>query len=189
MRLSLFSNALVAVGGCLAAGIGLDSVVDGLNSVPVVPGRLEPVPNGRGLTVLVDYAHTPEALEVVLGALREFTVGRLAMVFGCGGDRDRGKRPLMAQVASRLADRVYATSDNPRDEDPAAILAELASGLGPHAVLEVDRRRAIEQALSEASPDDVVLIAGKGHETTQEIGGQTVPFDDRAVARSWMEGQ
>ncbi len=183
------SNALVAVGGCLAAGIGLDSVVDGLNSVPVVPGRLEPVPNGRGLTVLVDYAHTPEALEVVLGALREFTVGRLAVVFGCGGDRDRGKRPLMAQVASRLADRVYATSDNPRDEDPAAILAELASGLGPHAVLEVDRRRAIEQALSEASPDDVVLIAGKGHETTQEIGGQTVPFDDRAVARSWMEGQ
>jgi UDP-N-acetylmuramoyl-L-alanyl-D-glutamate--2,6-diaminopimelate ligase len=181
------SNALIAAAGCLAAGIGLQAVAEGITAVPVIPGRLESIPNSKRFAVLVDYAHTPDALDTVLRAMRELTPGRLAVVFGCGGDRDRGKRALMAQVATRLADRVYVTSDNPRSEDPEAILEDIASGLGPLAVRELDRRIAIERALSESIPGDVVLITGKGHETTQEIGQEFLPFDDRAVARAWLE--
>ncbi len=180
-------NALVAAGGCLAAGADLDAIVAGLAAVPAVPGRLEAVPNDRGLTILVDYAHTPDALETVLAALRPLTERELVLVFGCGGDRDKGKRPLMAEVATRLADRVYATSDNPRGEDPLAILAEMSEGLGPDAVVEPDREQAIARALAEARPGDVVLLAGKGHETTQEIGGAALPFDDRLVAGRHVE--
>ncbi len=183
------SNALVAVGGCLAAGLGLDDVVAGLAAVPVVPGRLEPVVVPGAPAVLVDYAHTPDALETVLTSLRELTPGRLIVVFGCGGDRDAGKRPLMGRVATRLADRVVATSDNPRSEDPSAILADIAPGLGPDAVVEADRGRAIALALADAGPDDVVLIAGKGHETTQTIGDRVRPFDDRAIARACLEAR
>ncbi len=183
------SNALVAVGGCLAAGLALDDVVAGLAAVPVVPGRLEPVPSPGGPAVLVDYAHTPDALQAVLQGLRELTPGRLAVVFGCGGDRDAGKRPLMGRVATRLADRVYVTSDNPRSEDPQAIVDDIRAGLTGDAIVELDRRLAIERALADAGPDDVVLIAGKGHETSQEIDGTRLPFDDRQVARAWLEAR
>ena len=131
--------------------------------------------------MLVDYAHTPGALESVLGAARELTRGRLICVFGAGGDRDRAKRPLMGRVVAELADVAIVTSDNPRSEDPAAIATEVVDGLDLE--VEVDRRRAIERALDAAREGDVVVIAGKGHEQGQEVAGQKLPFDDREVAR------
>jgi len=142
---------------------------------------------GQAFSVLVDYAHTPDSLENVLRATRRLAGDRrLIVVFGCGGDRDRGKRPLMGEAATRLADRTFITSDNPRSEDPLAIIAEIepgaARGGGSYAV-EPDRRRAIGMALAEAKPGDVVVIAGKGHETGQQFADRTVPFDDRVVAR------
>jgi UDP-N-acetylmuramoyl-L-alanyl-D-glutamate--2,6-diaminopimelate ligase len=145
-----------------------------------VPGRFEPVDEGQPFAVLVDYAHTPDSLENVLRAARELGPGRLTVVFGAGGDRDREKRPLMGRVAGELADRAIVTTDNPRDEDPEAIAAQVAEGR-----LEVvlDRRRAIETALADARPGDVVVIAGKGDDTTMEVKGRSVPFDDRLVAR------
>jgi UDP-N-acetylmuramoyl-L-alanyl-D-glutamate--2,6-diaminopimelate ligase len=149
-----------------------------------VPGRFEPVDEGQEFGVLVDYAHTPDSLENVLRAAREVTRGRLYVVFGAGGDRDRGKRPLMGQAACRLADRVLVTSDNPRSEDPEAIIDEIMRGAGAGAVREVDRRRAIAMAVDEAGPGDVVVIAGKGHEQGQEFeDGRKEPFDDVTVAR------
>jgi len=140
-------------------------------------------------TVFVDYAHTPAGLEVVLGEARSFAPGgRVLCVFGCGGNRDRAKRPLMGGVAARMCDVAFVTSDNPRDEDPAAIVAEVLSGVpggsdNPRIVVELDRRVAIRRALDEAGPGDVVLIAGKGHETYQEIKGRRLPFDDTVEAR------
>ena len=149
-----------------------------------VPGRFEPVDEGQEFGVLVDYAHTPDSLENVLRAAREVTRGRLYVVFGAGGDRDRGKRPLMGEAASRLADRVLVTSDNPRSEDPEAIIDEIMRGAGAGALREVDRRRAIAMAVDEAGPGDVVVIAGKGHEQGQEFeDGRKEPFDDVTVAR------
>jgi UDP-N-acetylmuramoyl-L-alanyl-D-glutamate--2,6-diaminopimelate ligase len=149
-----------------------------------VPGRFEPVDEGQEFGVLVDYAHTPDSLENVLRAAREVTRGRLYVVFGAGGDRDRGKRPLMGEAACRLADRVLVTSDNPRSEDPEAIIDEIMRGAGAGAVREVDRRRAIAMAVDEAGPGDVVVIAGKGHEQGQEFeDGRKEPFDDVTVAR------
>ncbi len=149
-----------------------------------VPGRFEPVDEGQAFGVLVDYAHTPDSLENVLRAAREVTRGRLYVVFGAGGDRDRGKRPLMGEAACRLADRVLVTSDNPRSEDPEAIIDEIMLGAGAGAVREVDRRRAIAMAVDEAGPGDVVVIAGKGHEQGQEFeDGRKEPFDDVTVAR------
>jgi UDP-N-acetylmuramoyl-L-alanyl-D-glutamate--2,6-diaminopimelate ligase len=143
---------------------------------------------GQPFTVLVDYSHKPDALEQALSAARELVGdgGRLAVVFGCGGDRDAAKRPLMGEVAARLADRVVITSDNPRSEDPLAIIAAVEAGVPPGspAVVEPDRRRAIEAAVAAAGPGDVVLIAGKGHETTQTAGDRTVPFDDRVEAQA-----
>ncbi len=136
------------------------------------------------IDVVVDYAHTPDALEQALMALRETTHHALVVVFGCGGDRDRGKRPEMGRVAAERADRIYVTSDNPRGEAPLAIVEEIKAGIGAHAhVVEIDRRAAIERAIGEASPGDVVLGAGMGHATYQQIGSQTLPFDDAAVAR------
>ncbi len=133
---------------------------------------------------MVDYAHTPDSLENVLRAARSLTQNRLHVVFGCGGDRDRGKRPLMGGIAARLADRVIVTSDNPRSEDPEAIIGEILAGSGPAAEHEVDRRLAIEAAVGGAGPGDVVVIAGKGHEQGQELaGGRKVRFDDVTVAR------
>jgi UDP-N-acetylmuramoyl-L-alanyl-D-glutamate--2,6-diaminopimelate ligase len=149
-----------------------------------VPGRFDPVDEGQPFTVLVDYAHTPGALETVLEAARDLARGRLICVFGAGGDRDRVKRPLMGQVVVELADLALVTSDNPRSEDPAAIAVEIVDGLDLE--IELDRRRAIERALEWAQEGDVVVIAGKGHEQGQEIAGRKVPFDDREVARDTL---
>jgi UDP-N-acetylmuramoyl-L-alanyl-D-glutamate--2,6-diaminopimelate ligase len=170
-------------------GYPLAEVARGLSAVPGVPGRLEVVDAGQGFLAVVDYAHTPDALEALLGAARGVTGGgRLLVVFGCGGDRDRTKRAAMGEVAARLADVVVITSDNPRSEDPAAIAAAVRDGAaGPGAVTtELDRRAAIATALAEARSGDVVVVAGKGHETTQDAGGAQVPFDDRTVvAEEW----
>ena len=176
-------NALGAMGGALAAGVPLEACARGLADCPPVPGRLEAVPNTRGVAVFVDYAHTDDALDRVLTALRALTEGRILTVFGCGGDRDRGKRPRMGAAAARGSDYVVVTSDNPRSESPDAIVADIVPGIGaaPHVVI-VDRVEAIRHAITQAGPGDVVLIAGKGHEATQEIGGVRHPFDDRHVA-------
>jgi UDP-N-acetylmuramoyl-L-alanyl-D-glutamate--2,6-diaminopimelate ligase len=149
-----------------------------------VPGRFETVDEGQPFAVLVDYAHTPDSLKNVLQAARPLTRNRLVVVFGAGGDRDRGKRPLMGEIASRLADRVIVTSDNPRSEDPDAIIAEILAGIDGDVEHDADRRRAIEQAVAGAEPGDVVVIAGKGHEQGQEFElGRKIPFDDVTVAR------
>ncbi|MGZ4410001.1 MAG: Mur ligase family protein, partial [Gaiellaceae bacterium] len=165
------------------AGFDVDAITAGLGAAVVVPGRMERVDAGQPFTVIVDYAHTPDALERLLSASRPLSGpgGRVVVVYGCGGDRDRAKRPLMGQVVSELADLSLVTSDNPRSEDPAAIAAEVVEGLDLE--VELDRRRAIERALDLARPGDVVVIAGKGHEQGQEIGGRKLPFDDRQVAR------
>ena len=174
-------NALAAAASAGLAGVGLDAIARGLGDLPGVPGRMQVV--GREPTVVVDYAHTPDALEHVLAALRPLTRGRLVVVFGCGGDRDRGKRPEMARVACALADRVLVTSDNPRTEDPLAIIADVLAGAGPDAEVEPDRAAAIRRAVEGAAADDVVLVAGKGHEQGQEVAGVVTPFDDAAVVR------
>jgi UDP-N-acetylmuramoyl-L-alanyl-D-glutamate--2,6-diaminopimelate ligase len=155
-----------------------------------VPGRFEAVDEGQEFGVLVDYAHTPDSLENVLRAAREVTRGRLHVIFGAGGDRDRGKRPLMGDAARRLADRVVVTSDNPRSERPEAIIDEVMEGAGPDAERELDRRRAITQVIEEAEPGDVVVIAGKGHEQGQEFeNGRKEPFDDVTVAREALRAR
>jgi UDP-N-acetylmuramoyl-L-alanyl-D-glutamate--2,6-diaminopimelate ligase len=175
-------NALAAIGVAVTLGIDLATCAKGLDALERVRGRMEHV-SGGDVDVVVDYSHTPDSLENALIALRETTPHKLAVVFGCGGDRDRGKRPEMGRIAAAYADRIYVTSDNPRSEDPKAIIAEIAPGIGAHAhVSEVDRRKAIHRAIEEAGPGDVVLIAGKGHETYQIIGDQTLPFDDAEVA-------
>ncbi len=179
------ANALGAWAAARALGEDPAALAAALSRAPRVPGRLEPVEAGQPFTVLVDYAHKPGALESVLAAARESAPGRVLVVFGAGGDRDRGKRPLMGEIAARLADVVLLTSDNPRSEDPEAILDEIAAG-APVGRLEreVDRRRAIERVLGLAEPGDVVVIAGKGHEREQEgPDGRREPFDDVAVAR------
>ncbi|MBI3030686.1 MAG: UDP-N-acetylmuramoyl-L-alanyl-D-glutamate--2,6-diaminopimelate ligase [Candidatus Rokubacteria bacterium] len=160
-----------------------------LGTVAAVPGRFERVEAGQPFLVVVDYAHTPDALERVLATARKLTRGRLGVVFGCGGDRDRGKRPIMGGIAARLADRVWVTSDNPRSEDPLAIIKEVVVGVGAvwpdleRCAMIPDRRAAISAALDWARPGDLLLIAGKGHETYQLIGRDAFPFDDRAVVR------
>ncbi len=177
------SNALAAIGVARALGIDDATSARGLAALERVSGRMEHVGAGE-IDVIVDYAHTPDALEQALRALRETAHRSLGVVFGCGGDRDRGKRPEMGRIAAHYADRIYVTSDNPRSEDPLAIIAEIEGGIGTHAhTVEADRRRAIERAIDEAHPGDVLLIAGKGHETYQIVGSQTLPFDDVAVAR------
>jgi UDP-N-acetylmuramoyl-L-alanyl-D-glutamate--2,6-diaminopimelate ligase len=152
-----------------------------------VPGRFEPVEAGQPFAVLVDYAHTPDSLASVLRAARRLTEGRLIAVFGCGGDRDREKRPVMGEIGARLADACIVTSDNPRSEEPEAIIAEIVGGIparrSDEVRVEPDRRSAIALALAEASAGDTVVIAGKGHEQGQELaGGRRIPFDDRRVA-------
>jgi UDP-N-acetylmuramoyl-L-alanyl-D-glutamate--2,6-diaminopimelate ligase len=183
------TNAVGTAAAAESLGIAPDVVARGLSAAPPVPGRFEAVDAGQPFAVLVDYAHKPDALDKALRAARELvgSGGRLTVVFGCGGDRDAAKRPLMGEVAARLADRVVITSDNPRFEDPQAIIDAVRAGVtsGAGAVtVDVDRRRAIEQALAQARAGDVVVIAGKGHETTQTIGDMVVPFDDREVARA-----
>jgi UDP-N-acetylmuramoyl-L-alanyl-D-glutamate--2,6-diaminopimelate ligase len=175
-------NALGALAAARALGVGDAAIKAGIEAVGGVPGRFETVEEGQRFTVIVDYAHKPGALETVLRAARELCRGRLICVFGCGGDRDRTKRPLMGSIAARLADRAILTSDNPRSEDPQAIIEEVLAG-APGLEVEPDRRSAIEQAIAAAEEGDVVVIAGKGDEQGQEIAGVTLPFDDRAVAR------
>ena len=183
-------NVLGAVAAARAVGVPGEAIVGALPSFGRVPGRFEPVDEGQDFGVLVDYAHTPEALENVLLAAREVTRGRLHVVFGAGGDRDRGKRPLMGAAARRLADRVLVTSDNPRSEDPEAILDSIMEGAGPDAERETDRRRAIARAIDTAEPGDIVVIAGKGHEQGQEFeNGRTEPFDDVREARQALRAR
>jgi UDP-N-acetylmuramoyl-L-alanyl-D-glutamate--2,6-diaminopimelate ligase len=180
-------NALTAIGCAWRLGVPLDVAANALANAGRVPGRLEPVVEGQAFAVLVDYAHTPDSLENVLEAARRITPGRVICVFGCGGDRDRDKRPQMGAIAARLADVAVVTSDNPRSERPEAILDDILAGMpepGDSLLVEVDRRLAIRAALALADPGDSVVVAGKGHEQGQELeGGRKVPFDDREVAR------
>jgi len=176
-------NALGALAASRLLGIDDEAIVRGLEAVRGVPGRFEPVAEGQPFEVIVDYSHKPDALESVLRTARELADGRVICVFGCGGDRDRGKRPLMGRIASELADLAIVTSDNPRSEDPAAIIDEVLGGVVRDVEVEPDRAVAIERALSEAAEGDVVVIAGKGHEQGQEFADRTIPFDDREVAR------
>ena len=177
-------NALAAAAAARAVGIAEETIKQGIEAVDRVPGRFDRVDEGQPFTVLVDYAHTPGALESALESARELTRGRLICVFGAGGDRDRAKRPLMGQVVTGLADVALVTSDNPRSEDPAAIAGEVVDGLDLD--VELDRRAAIERAIELAREGDVVVIAGKGHEQGQEIGGRKLPFDDREVAQETL---
>ena len=182
------ANALAAATTAELLGVPPAVVAEGLAAVANVPGRFELVDAGQSFTVVVDYAHTPDGLEQVLTAAGEMagTDGRVLVVFGCGGDRDHAKRPLMGATAARLASVAVLTSDNPRSEDPGVIIEEVRQGIPPRnkVVVEPDRANAIALALGRARPGDVVVIAGKGHETGQEIAGTIEPFDDRAVARS-----
>jgi UDP-N-acetylmuramoyl-L-alanyl-D-glutamate--2,6-diaminopimelate ligase len=180
-------NLLAALTVGLALGLPKDALLRGLASLPGVPGRLERVQAGQDFTVLVDYAHTDDALRNVLETVRELRPRRLITVFGCGGDRDRTKRPLMGAVAARLSDVVIVTSDNPRSEPPEVILEEIRRGIPESRAgdthLIVDRREAIARALEMGREGVVVVIAGKGHETYQVQRDRTIPFDDRQVAR------
>ena len=185
-------NALAAFGGCYVLGVPPSEIAEGLGMLARVPGRLEPVDAGQPFQVLVDYAHTPDALERALEAVRALGPKRLRCVFGCGGDRDRGKRPLMGAAAARLADEVVVTSDNPRSEAPEAIIAEIVAGVGPGTAASaagganvrtiVDRAEAIRAAVAACEAGDALLIAGKGHETYQILNDRTIDFDDRVIA-------
>ena len=183
------ANALGAVVALVEAGVHLATAVAGVAACPGVPGRLERVEAGQDFTLLVDYSHKPGAVEAVLSALRPVTGGRLCIVLGCGGDRDRAKRPLMGAAAARLADMAVLTSDNPRSEDPLAILAEMLAGVltvprpqRARVIVEPDRAAAIGLAVAMAGKGDVVVVAGKGHERGQYVGASVIPFDDREVA-------
>jgi UDP-N-acetylmuramoyl-L-alanyl-D-glutamate--2,6-diaminopimelate ligase len=184
-------NALAAIGAGLALGLPFDAVVSSLNSLAPVPGRLEKIASGQPFNVLVDYAHTDDALRNVLTTLREITRGRLLLVFGCGGSRDAGKRPKMGRVAAELADFTCITSDNPRRESAALIASQIESGFrqcrDSGYSIELDRRRAIDELIRRANVGDTVLIAGKGHETYQEFEDTIVPFDDRVFARETLQ--
>jgi UDP-N-acetylmuramoyl-L-alanyl-D-glutamate--2,6-diaminopimelate ligase len=195
------SNALAAIAAAVHQGVALDVIAQALGEFTGVPGRFEAVREGQPFGVIVDYAHTPDSLENVLRVARDFTPGRLLVVFGCGGDRDRTKRPVMGRIAAQLADVAVVTSDNPRSEEPTAIIEEILRGTADAASggsgarsasraridVEPDRRLAITRTLESARPGDVVVIAGKGHEPYQEIQGVKYPFDDRVVAREVLQ--
>jgi UDP-N-acetylmuramoyl-L-alanyl-D-glutamate--2,6-diaminopimelate ligase len=186
------SNVLGAVAAAHRLGVPLTTIARALPGIEPVPGRFQPVDEGQDFAVLVDYAHTPDSLENVLTAARTLTDGRLVCVFGCGGDRDRGKRPQMGEIAARLADLVIVTSDNPRSEQPQAIVEEILAGVTGTAPVEalVDRREAVGRAIALAGPGDVVVVAGKGHEQGQEFAaGEKLPFDDVLVVREALRGR
>jgi UDP-N-acetylmuramoyl-L-alanyl-D-glutamate--2,6-diaminopimelate ligase len=176
------ANAVCAIATLVTAGIDVEDAVRGVGELGGVPGRMERVDAGQPFLALVDYAHTPEAVTTLLTTVRQVTAGRVIVVLGCGGDRDRSKRPLMGRAAVEGADIAILTSDNPRSEDPLAILAEMAAE-APGAIVEPDRRVAIELAVARAKPGDTLVVAGKGHETGQEAGGVVTPFDDRVELR------
>jgi UDP-N-acetylmuramoyl-L-alanyl-D-glutamate--2,6-diaminopimelate ligase len=181
-------NALGAVAAGLLLDLDEDAIAEGIAGVGGVPGRFEPVDEGQPFAVVVDYAHTPDSLATVLEAARGLGPGRVIVVFGAGGDRDRGKRPLMGRVAADLADVTIVTSDNPRSEAPLGIIQDVLQGTGVDVEIDPDRRSAIARAISLAEEGDVVVIAGKGHEQGQDIGGVVSPFDDREVAREALRG-
>ena len=187
------SNLLAAAGLCVAVGFDLETVVAGLSALKLVPGRLEKLDCTAEFSVLIDYAHTDDALKNVLTTLKPLCKGKLIVVFGCGGDRDKTKRPRMAAVAEQLADIIVVTSDNPRTEHPAGIIGEIATGfedpVADTVYIEMDRKKAINLALKLAKADDIVLIAGKGHETYQIIGEEKIDFNDKEVAGKWFEDQ
>jgi UDP-N-acetylmuramoyl-L-alanyl-D-glutamate--2,6-diaminopimelate ligase len=180
------ANAVCAVATLVTAGVPIAVAAEGVAALRGVPGRMERVDAGQPFLALVDYAHTPEAVATLLSAVRGITRRRVIVVLGCGGDRDRAKRPMMGRAAVDGADVAILTSDNPRSEDPMAILAEM-SAEAPGAVVQPDRRAAIRAAVEAARPGDVVVVAGKGHETGQEAGGVVTPFDDRVVLREALE--
>ncbi len=182
-------NALAAFAWGVERGYEPELVAEALAEIPGIPGRFESITLGQPFQVIVDYAHTPDGLENVLRTAREFTQGRLISVFGCGGDRDKAKRPIMGRVSSELSDFSVVTSDNPRTENPEQIIREILSGVkGEQYTVESERRQAIKKACRQAQPGDTVLIAGKGHETYQIIGTEVNPFDDREEARQALRG-
>jgi UDP-N-acetylmuramoyl-L-alanyl-D-glutamate--2,6-diaminopimelate ligase len=184
------SNLVSACSALLGLGYSLDDVAKAVESATPVPGRFESIVNDQGIGVIVDYAHTPDALEKLLEAARPLTDGKLITVFGCGGDRDATKRPIMAAAASKRSDMTVITSDNPRTEDPVSILKQVEAGIkkGKEFVLIEDRIEAIYYAIRNANPGDTVVIAGKGHENYQIIGRQKVHLDDREIAREVLDG-
>lgn len=181
-------NLLASLAALLVSGVDLDAAIAALSAVDAVAGRMQAIGGNGQPLVVVDYAHTPDALEKVLSTLRELnSAGRVWCVFGCGGERDAGKRPLMGAIAMRLADRAVVTSDNPRNEDPQTIITAIRAGMNGNEMVAIDRAEAIAEAIKQARPGDVVLIAGKGHEDYQEIAGVKYPFSDLAVARQALE--
>lgn len=182
-------NALAAAANGLAMGFTIDTVKTGIESLCTVPGRLERIDCGRDFRIYVDFAHTHQALQVTLSALRETTTGRILLVFGCGGDRDRKKRPKMGHIAEKYSDIFWITSDNPRSEDPDKIISEIKEGVKKDACfrLQSDRKTAIEEALFEAKTGDIILIAGKGHEQHQISKDTIIPFDDREIVRQFLQ--
>ncbi len=185
---NVMNTAAAAIVG-FELGFNRSIVQEGIRKASNVKGRMEMIDSGKGFRVIVDYAHTPDALENVLNAAREFTEKRLIVVFGCGGERDRGKRPEMGRIAYSLADVVFVTSDNPRRENPEVILSDIIEGIDStdKVITIVDRKEAIKAALDEAQNGDTVLIAGKGHETYQEIGGKRIPFDDCVIVEEYLK--
>jgi UDP-N-acetylmuramoyl-L-alanyl-D-glutamate--2,6-diaminopimelate ligase len=184
-------NVLVAVAAARQLGLDPHAIAIGIGALDAVPGRMERVDAGQGFLLVVDYAHTPDSIRSVLRAARPLSTGRVIVVFGCGGDRDRAKRPLMGEAATANADLTIVTSDNPRSEDPTTIVGEILPGAergGGAFVVELDRRAAIERAVAEARGGDVVVVAGKGHEPGQIFRDRTVPFDDRSVAIEALRG-
>ena len=183
-------NALAAAACALILGVELDAIKKGLEAVVSVPGRVEMLPTQTPYRMILDYSHSPDALENILKTVREFCRGRIILVFGCGGDRDKGKRPMMGEIAGKLADYAILTSDNPRFEDPMAILAAIEAGIKPtgakYEVIE-NRREAIRQAMEMAVSGDIVVLAGKGHETYQDIAGVKHPFDEKVMVSELLE--
>ncbi len=183
-------NTLCAAGLLLAAGYSFEQVAEGLNRIPKVAGRAEVITEGYPFSVMLDYAHTPDALENILTTIRTYAKGRVVTLFGCGGDRDRTKRPLMAEMAAKYSDFLIITSDNPRTEDPAAIIEDILAGLEgatvPYTVIE-NRKEAIGYAIKNAKPDDLILLAGKGHEDYQIIGTTRNPFDEKEIVKEFLE--
>lgn len=183
-------NVLASLGAAVASGIPIDKAISSIEKVKGVSGRFELVHAGQDFTVIVDYAHTPDSLENALKTVKQFAEGKVFVIVGCGGDRDRTKRPLMAQIACKYSERPIFTSDNPRSEDPIAILKDMEDGVaGEKYEVIVDRKAAIHHAVGQANKNDVILIAGKGHETYQIIGNQVLDFDDRLVAKEALEGR
>lgn len=182
-------NSMAAAVACLEMGMDPEKVKEGLEAVTVVPGRIEPLPTHTPYRVILDYAHSPASLESILKTIREFTRGRLICLFGCGGGRDKEKRPIMGEISGRLADFSILTSDNPRLEQPMDILNAIEAGIkptgAPYVVIE-NRREAIRYAMQMGQPGDVIVLAGKGHETYQDIGGQKLPFDEKVVVRELL---